>query len=232
MWMIQGALLTLLPLASADYSLDSFLIPDGGEGRYFPTISNTSLVITYTTAIVAALMLGSFLWVAATFGQGQEAAGGYGNYYRKKRDVNPSDAGEKLALLSDAWSQQEEEEESSQEHLWEAWRKKEEEEEEVYLRKAFSRHGVEPQDESCQLLLACLEASQGTSQLHFLLGKIRSTSSKRNKKRKKSPEKSVDSSFTNKVGSSYTDRILEAHRRGGSQEDCEKIYKNRNCPRN
>jgi len=234
MGIVEALLLTLslLPLTSADSrddSLDSFLEPDGLEGRYFPTISNTSLVITYTTAIVAALMLGSFLWVAATFGQGGEA-GGYGSY-RKKRQAHIQDSGQKVTLASDVWRRQEEEVGRAEEQLWEAWRKQEEEEE-MQLREAFKRHGMEGQEENCHLLVACLAAIKQTSPINNIISSI---SSKRNKR--------LVPPHHNSVEGDYTERILSAHRMGGSQgfqssEDgsqgvqsspCGKLYKGYNC---
>jgi len=225
MAIVQAALLTLASASDfSSHSLDSFLVPGGEEGRYFPTISNTSLVITYTTAIVAALMLGSFLWVAASFGQGGEAAGGYGNY-RKKREAPTQDVGQKLTLVSDVWSRQQEEEVGrAEEQLWEAWRRKEEEEG-MQLREAFKLHGMEGQDENCQLLVACLSAVKLTnknpvaSQIHKI---IRSISSKR-------PRRLVHPHH-NSIEGNFTERVFEAHRRGGLESsDCGNLYKGSNC---
>ena len=53
------------------------------EARTFGSLSNISLVITYVTVIIAALMLAGFLWMAFAFsGQGY----GGGNF-RKKREA-------------------------------------------------------------------------------------------------------------------------------------------------
>lgn len=50
-------------------------------GRSFG-ISNISLVITYTTVVIAALMLAGFLWMAFAY-SGQSSSG----YGRRKRDA-------------------------------------------------------------------------------------------------------------------------------------------------
>jgi len=52
-----------------------------GMGRSFG-ISNISLVITYTTVVIAALMLAGFLWMAFAY-SGQSSSG----YGRRKRDA-------------------------------------------------------------------------------------------------------------------------------------------------
>lgn len=52
-----------------------------GMGRTFG-ISNISLVITYTTVVIAALMLAGFLWMAFAY-SGQSSSG----YGRRKRDA-------------------------------------------------------------------------------------------------------------------------------------------------
>jgi len=52
-----------------------------GMGRSFG-ISNISLVITYTTVVIAALMLAGFLWMAFAY-SGQSSSG----YGRKKREA-------------------------------------------------------------------------------------------------------------------------------------------------
>jgi len=52
-----------------------------GMGRSFG-ISNISLVITYTTVVIAALMLAGFLWMA--FAYSGQSSNGYG---RRKRDA-------------------------------------------------------------------------------------------------------------------------------------------------
>jgi len=54
---------------------------DIGMGRSFG-ISNISLVITYTTVVIAALMLAGFLWMAFAY-SGQSSSG----YGRKKREA-------------------------------------------------------------------------------------------------------------------------------------------------
>jgi len=217
MAIVQAALLTLASASDfSSHSLDSFLVPGGEEGRYFPTVSNTSLVITYTTVIVAALMLGSFLWVVASFAEGE---------YRKKREAPIQDVGQKLTLVSDVWSRQQEEEVGrAEEQLWEAWRKKEEEDG-MQLREAFKLHGMEGQDENCQLLVACLSAAKLTnknpvaSQINKI---IRSLSSNRHKRPVHPHHNSIEGDFT--------ERVLEAHRRGGMESsDCGNLYKGSNC---
>ena len=60
---------------------------DIGMGRSFG-ISNISLVITYTTVVIAALMLAGFLWMAFAY-SGQSSSG----YGRKKREAFNIDEG-------------------------------------------------------------------------------------------------------------------------------------------
>ena len=60
------------------------------------SISNISLVITYVTLVVAAVMLAGFIWVAFAFsGTKQAGGGGYGygydEYTRKRRSSNDED---------------------------------------------------------------------------------------------------------------------------------------------
>ena len=55
-----------------------------GESRTFG-FSNISLVITYTTVVVAALMLAGFLWMA--FAYSGQSSSGYGYYNRAKREA-------------------------------------------------------------------------------------------------------------------------------------------------
>ena len=60
-----------------------------GTGRVFG-VSNISLVITYATVVIAALMLAGFLWMAFAYsGQGSSSSG----YGRKKRDAFNVDQG-------------------------------------------------------------------------------------------------------------------------------------------
>ena len=63
-----------------------------GDSRTF-SVSNISLVITYTTVIVAALMLAGFLWMAFAY-SGQGGSSGYGGRsFRKKRQAFQFDEG-------------------------------------------------------------------------------------------------------------------------------------------
>jgi hypothetical protein len=62
----------------------------GWTGRAF-SISNISLVITYVTLVVAAVMLAGFMWVAFAFSDTRETgSGGFGygySGYRRKRSA-------------------------------------------------------------------------------------------------------------------------------------------------
>ena len=53
-----------------------------GMGRSFG-ISNISLVITYTTVVIAALMLAGFLWMA--FAYSGQSSSGYGRFFGSGR---------------------------------------------------------------------------------------------------------------------------------------------------
>ena len=64
------------------YNVDEETLEVGRTFGY----SNISLVITYTTLVVAALMLAGFLWLA--FSYSGNSSGGYG---RRKRDAFESD---------------------------------------------------------------------------------------------------------------------------------------------
>jgi hypothetical protein len=65
-----------------------------GMGRSFG-ISNISLVITYTTVVIAALMLAGFLWMAFAY-SGQSSSG----YGRRKRDAfNVNEGTHKLTYV-------------------------------------------------------------------------------------------------------------------------------------
>ena len=67
-----------------------FLAENGVQtGRAFG-FSNISLVITYATMVIAALMLAGFLWMA--FAYSGQSSNGYG---RKKRDAFNVDEGTK-----------------------------------------------------------------------------------------------------------------------------------------
>lgn len=65
------------------------------SGRFF-RVDNTSLVITYTGAIVAVVMIASFLWLAASYGNNRS----YGR--RKRRNAMETDGLENMAALMEA----------------------------------------------------------------------------------------------------------------------------------
>ena len=52
-------------------------------------VSVNSSIITWVSAIVGFLILGSLLYIAYASVAGSAPAGGYGNYYRYKRDAHP-----------------------------------------------------------------------------------------------------------------------------------------------
>lgn len=73
--------------------------PGWSSGRAF-SISNISLVITYVTLVVAAVMLAGFMWLAFAFsGTKQHEGSGYGysnsdsGYRRRKRSFEEDDEG-------------------------------------------------------------------------------------------------------------------------------------------
>lgn len=74
-------------------------------GRTF-SISNISLVITYVTLVVAAVMLAGFIWVAFAFSDTKQGGGGgygysgYSDYTRKRRSSEEPDEGIKLWYLN------------------------------------------------------------------------------------------------------------------------------------
>ena len=64
-------------------------------GRAF-SISNISLVITYVTLVVAAVMLAGFIWVAFAFSDTKQGGGGgygygYDDYARQRRSADDDD---------------------------------------------------------------------------------------------------------------------------------------------
>jgi len=68
---------------------------DIDSGRFF-AVNNVSLVITYTGAVVAVVMMASFLWLAASFGNSRS----YGRTFRNKRNAEHRKVGlEDMAAL-------------------------------------------------------------------------------------------------------------------------------------
>merc|ERR1712106_110518 len=89
------------------------------EGRQF-AIQNVSLVITYTSMVVAVVMMASFLWIAMNFGTGRSGYSGYGEddyYSRRKRSSGTLDDPDVLSNLLGSWHQYHKEEEEELDHI-------------------------------------------------------------------------------------------------------------------